>query len=527
MKKAKVVKLLALSIVVALIAVGCGFLRTSKPVITLVQPVENTVLPLNQPVIIESSAASANELNRIELWVNGALVDVKSIAGQQTTASITQSWTPTEIGEYRLEVRAVDVDGVESDAALVVVSVGAPATQLTVVRSTFTPAADTPAAETLPDATDTPVPPTAVPPTATPAPTDTPAIAILTTKADLNVRAGASTQFEVIGILPFGMEARILGVNEERTWWLIEFQGVPNNQGWVSAKETYSTAKNTENVPVVQAPATPTPSPTPTGTPTATPTVVALPDFPIIHYFRADKLNIAPGETVLLQWDVDGADQLFLYPGGDGGVIAPGDMQVKPDATTVYRLVASNARGTVEATITIIVSQPTPTVLYDFIAMANAAEWKNGSGEVLPWQGETNDARGFARLPENATLEDGIVASQVLETHPQWIADGEITGAYPVDFEITSGDKFIAEVGYLKGATFSGGVIFRFCYYTMIAGDCLGEVTKEYTGTLKTLEVDLSSLNGYNSGWFVLAVNANGSANQDWAVWVNPRIERP
>lgn len=42
----------------------------------------------------------------------------------------------------------------------------------------------------------------------------------------------------------------------------------------------------------------------------------------------------------------------------------------------------------------------------------------------------------------------------------------------------------------------------------------------------KLFEVDLSLLNGYNSGWFQLDVTANICANQSWAFWLRPCIER-
>ncbi len=86
---------------------------------------------------------------------------------------------------------------------------------------------------------------------------------------------------------------------------------------------------------------------------------------------------------------------------------------------------------------------------------------------------------------------------------------------------------FIADVGFLKDATFSDGVAFQFCYYNLIDGECFDTQVKEYTQEMAHFEIDLSAINGYNAGWFVLGVAANGSADQDWAVWVNPRIERP
>ncbi len=510
-------KTTVLFMVAAVLMVGCSLARTPAPVVTLVKPENNAVLTVGKAVEIKAIGISQSGIARIEFWVNGQLTDTADAAGEQSFTMV-QQWTPTATGSYRLEVRAVDTDGIQSDPAVITVSVGEPVAQVTVVRSTFTPVSGenivpttTPLPSATPTVTLTPTPPTP----------------ILLAKTDLNIRTGPSAQFQVVGILPADMSVEILGVNAEHTWWLVAFAGAPNGQGWASANVAYSTALHAENVPVVVSPPTPTPIPTATNTPMPTDTPIPLPDFPVIHYFRADKLNIVAGETVLLQWDVSGADQIFLYPGGDAGVTAPGDLQVSPDVTTIYRLVASNARGEVEATVTVSVSPKPVEVVYDFVEKGPSATWENGNGDSLPWNGEPNDPRGFVILQENVTLEDGTVPGTVLETHPQWTADGVIMGTYEVDFEIKSGDKFVSNIGFLKGATFSNGVTFKFCYFTMIDGECLGEVTKDYDGELQTLEVDLSPLNGYNAGWFQLRVEANGNADQDWAIWLNPRIDRP
>ncbi len=506
-------KIVGVILLLVTTSIACQLNKSVPPVITIVRPDDGSTFIVNQPVEVETVSVSQDGIARVELRVNGEQIDTADGGGEQSFSTV-QTWTPTAVGTFRLEVRAFDANNVQSNSATVTVAVGQPSAQVTVVVSTFTPESET-SKGGVAVPTATPVPP----PTATP----TPAIPTLITKTDLNVRTGPSTDFDVVGVLFSGSSARIIGVNAERTWWLIAFSGAANGQGWASAGVQYGTAINTELVPVVASP----PTPTPVLSPTPTPTV--LPDFPRIHFFRADRLNITAGEIVLLQWDVSGADAIYLYPGGEGGVVAPGDMQVTPTMTTVYRLVAHNDRGDVEATVTINVTSviSTPQVVFDFVQKGPDASWENGSGVALPWNGTPNDPRGFVVLQENITLEDDSRPAQALETHPEWIMDGNISGSYDVDFEIKSGDRFVAEVGFLKGAASSNGVTFQFCYFTFIEGDCLAEVTKTYNQTIVPFEVDLSSLNGYNAGWFQLRVLANGNANQDWAVWVNPRIERP
>ncbi len=517
----KSIKAICAIILLSIALVACQVVSSSAPVSTIVQPKMDAALVVNQSVGIESLSLSQSGIERVDLYVDDVLVQSTEADGAQSFSTI-QRWTPTRSGTFQLETRAIDLDGNQSSASPITVLVGEAAARVTLVASTFTPVPQQSQAMDTATPSATPIP-------ATVTPTPTPIVARILTKTDLNVRAGDSSEFDVVGILLSGATARLTGINAERTWWRIEFEGVPDNTGWISADPQYGTAINGETVPVVNSAATPTPTVTPTPTATPTNTPVPLVDYPVIHYFRADKLNISQGTAVLLQWDVSGADELYLYPGGSGGVVSPGDMQVTPDTTTIYRLVAKNARGEVQATVTINVSVVVlpPDTIFNFVDEAYAAEWENSAGVILPWNGETNDPRGFARWLDGEIMEDDSQPDSAIETHPEWTADGYIQGSYPFDFEIKSGDKFVADVGFLKGATFSNGVTFQLCYFTLIDGDCLFELEKDSTGELTPIEVDLSGLNGYNLGWLQLRVTANGNADQDWAVWVNPRIERP
>ncbi len=108
----------------------------------------------------------------------------------------------------------------------------------------------------LPDDQPLPVQPTA---TATP----DGVIATVTDRAFQNVRSGPSTQFDVLGRLNEGEQARVIGANASNTWVVIEFRG---RQGWMSAPllEIFG---NLNTVPIIQSPPTPTPAFTPTPVP--------------------------------------------------------------------------------------------------------------------------------------------------------------------------------------------------------------------------------------------------------------------
>lgn len=85
---------------------------------------------------------------------------------------------------------------------------------------------------------------------------------------------------------------------------------------------------------------------------------------PVIGSFDAVPTAILSGEAAELNWQVDdgGAPltSLRIEP-GVGSVLGRAPIEVSPEVTTTYTLVASNAVGTVEAETTVTVSQPLPT----------------------------------------------------------------------------------------------------------------------------------------------------------------------
>jgi hypothetical protein len=95
----------------------------------------------------------------------------------------------------------------------------------------------------------------------------------VTLDVDLNVRTGPGTNYERIGWLAAGTTVSIIGRNANGTWWHIPYPDAPDGAAWISAG--YGTARDTQGVPVVEAPPTPTPS-----APKATPTTETPPPTP-------------------------------------------------------------------------------------------------------------------------------------------------------------------------------------------------------------------------------------------------------
>jgi hypothetical protein len=128
----------------------------------------------------------------------------------------------------------------------------------------------------------TPAPEPTVP-EATPPPAE-PGEPTVTANTDLNVRSGPGTQYDVLGVMRLGQTAEAVGLSPDLQWYAIEFPTAPNENGWVIANLV--TAENTENLPILAPPPTPTivaptdqptaeatfPEATPPELPTLTPT---------------------------------------------------------------------------------------------------------------------------------------------------------------------------------------------------------------------------------------------------------------
>jgi hypothetical protein len=72
----------------------------------------------------------------------------------------------------------------------------------------------------------------------------------------------------------------------------------------------------------------------------------AVPPRPQVLVFTAEPSNIENGNSVKLEWEVKGADNLTI-DNGIGTVPLKGSIEVKPDTITAYNLRASNAGGTI------------------------------------------------------------------------------------------------------------------------------------------------------------------------------------
>jgi hypothetical protein len=160
---------------------------------------------------------------------------------------------------------------------------------------------------------------------------------------------------------------------------------------------------------------------------------------------------------------------------------------------------------------------------YDFVANFCDADWKNNNTS-LPCPGTDGDSKGYVLKLNSPKMENGEKADDPsLLTFPKNTSNGLISGQYPA-FKVHSGDRFRALVNCKYNAT-GCDVYFRLDYLNNGQVKTLGSWHEIYEGQFYPVNLDLSALAG-ETVKFILVVTANGSANDDSALWVAPRIVR-
>ena len=140
----------------------------SRPTVTILSPASNVEVVSGEEVIIEAEARGTENIVRVQVWIDGELIDVASNPSPGPTFHARLAWRAAGIGSHQAEVRAFTADGEASEVAAIFVNVVSAQSQATPTR--------TPTATSTPRPTSTATPtrtPTATL-TATPTPTPTP-----------------------------------------------------------------------------------------------------------------------------------------------------------------------------------------------------------------------------------------------------------------------------------------------------------------------------------------------------------------
>lgn len=220
--------------------------------------------------------------------------------------------------------------------------------------------------------------------------------------------------------------------------------------------------------------------------------------------------SISPGQTVDVSVNL-------TSPGADGHY--RGYWKLRNASNASFGI---GANADTAFWVDIVVKGPTHTA-YDFVAGYCDAEWENNNS-ALPCPGAEGDHAGYVIKLNAPKMENGVKSDDPgLVTHPKFSSNGIISGLYPA-IQVQSGDRFRAFINCRYNAT-GCNVVFRLDYRSGGQTKTLGSWHEIYEGKYFPVDLDLSSLAG-KTVKFILVVTANGSPNDDEALWVAPRIVR-
>jgi hypothetical protein len=226
--------------------------------------------------------------------------------------------------------------------------------------------------------------------------------------------------------------------------------------------------------------------------------------------------TVNPGQTVDLAVNLTSPSSPGSYRG---------NFKLRNGAGVIFGLEPS---GTAPFWVQIMVGP----VAYSFYDRAPSAEWITcgdpcGGGTAITFGGPDTDPNGFAMYRDGTELENGNSPARTFESHPMWVDNGVISGLFS-SYTVQSGDHFKARIGFRAkedGTCGTGDATYQVNYKEAGSLHPLGSFPETCDGSVTPVDIDLSSLAGHTVQ-FALVVLANGSSEQDWAVWVDPRIER-
>jgi hypothetical protein len=179
---------------------------------------------------------------------------------------------------------------------------------------------------------------------------------------------------------------------------------------------------------------------------------------PIIATFTSNPSVITTGHSSILQWNVTGATNVSIDQ-GVGTVPLSGIKLVTPSATTVYSLTATNSSGSVEASATVTVSQPTelPVILRFSIYPTSIPP---GGPATLQWQtgGATSVSidQGVGTVAEVGQLQ---VSPSTTRTYTLTATNnaGSVTASVTLTVIAVTGQPFIVSFSASPTVTPLGG----------------------------------------------------------------------
>lgn len=257
---------------------------TGRPTVSIISPQTGSEVVVNSPILMSVNATDTVGVTRVQLLVDGQIA--RTFSSENPTGdpnnNLVIDYTPREQGDVILQVVAYR-GTVASDPAEITVFVRGNQTQIT---ATTQPESGIPTID----------------------PFDPTCRALINTA--LNFRTGPSTDYARIRTLSYGEVLPIIGRIGDNTW--LKLRDGSWSEGWVSA-DYVATYGNCNNVPIVQAPATPTSQNAPTATNTTVPATNTATTVP------ATTVPTEPPKPNLVVSNVDGPDTVTI-PSGETSV---------------------------------------------------------------------------------------------------------------------------------------------------------------------------------------------------------------
>lgn len=176
--------------------------------------------------------------------------------------------------------------------------------------------------------------------------------------------------------------------------------------------------------------------------------------------------------------------------------------------------------------------------IFNFEKEASKARWESSTidanSNALP---NTTTKLKFGKsfgeagitVVKNAVMENGK-NYRVLHMHPRWSKNGTIKGWFPPIVSFPEDASLSGKIGFIKpnGTPGTDGARFMIYAHYYVNGkkylEPILDSYKNYTERLMPFRIDLKKYAG-KKVFFELRVDAGESAGQDWAAWVDTKVD--
>lgn len=216
--------LLVLAILLPVVLGACGALPGDSgdpPIVSVASPANGATVPVNEPLSVQVMASDPDGpgVVRVQLEVNGTVMDSFDPVGAQEQVSVALSFTPTTEGALALSVTAIDEDQNSGTPAIL---------SLNVVAASADPPPAPEAQEEVDEEEGT---------TAT------------VIGEDVSVRFGPDVNCSILGTYDYGQQVEILAQSADQNWWKIDFN---QEDAWLEV--IYASAPTGPQVPTEAGP---------------------------------------------------------------------------------------------------------------------------------------------------------------------------------------------------------------------------------------------------------------------------------